>query len=257
MMTDAKINAGINANERIDDLCRDNLRLIQNTDVFCFGMDAVLLSTFAKAGKNQKVLDMGTGNGVIPILMQAKNPGSMYTGLEIQDISYDLAVRNVELNSLSDKVNIVKGDIKEAINLYDEIKSVIKEDEELINLSKNRLNKDCYQDENLNLLTMDIAYFIENFNEEKKQEMIKVDKCWYVGANMEGVDYFDEFVKNGYWENGYENKYLDKVKSMQVGDKIVIKSAYTQKRDLPFDVNNKSVAVMKLKAKGTIIEIIC
>ena len=104
MMTDAKINAGINANERIDDLCRDNLRLIQNTDVFCFGMDAVLLSTFAKAGKNQKVLDMGTGNGVIPILMQAKNPGSMYTGLEIQDISYDLAVRNVELNSLSDKV---------------------------------------------------------------------------------------------------------------------------------------------------------
>ena len=114
MMTDVKINAGINANERIDDLCRDNLRLIQNTDVFCFGMDAVLLSTFAKAGKNQKVLDMGTGNGVIPILMQAKNPGSMYTGLEIQDIGYDLAVRNVELNSLSDKVNIVKGDIKEA-----------------------------------------------------------------------------------------------------------------------------------------------
>ncbi len=117
MMTDVKINAGINANERIDDLCRDNLRLIQNTDVFCFGMDAVLLSTFAKAGKNQKVLDMGTGNGVIPILMQAKNPGSMYTGLEIQDISYDLAVRNVELNSLSDKVNIVKGDIKEASHI--------------------------------------------------------------------------------------------------------------------------------------------
>lgn len=114
MMTDVKTNAGINANERIDDLCRDNLRLIQNTDVFCFGMDAVLLSTFAKAGKNQKVLDMGTGNGVIPILMQAKNPGSVYTGLEIQDISYDLAVRNVELNNLSDKVNIVKGDIKEA-----------------------------------------------------------------------------------------------------------------------------------------------
>ena len=87
MMTDAKINAGINANERIDDLCRDNLRLIQNTDVFCFGMDAVLLSTFAKARKNQKVLDMGTGNGVIPILMQAKNPGSMYTGLALSGLT--------------------------------------------------------------------------------------------------------------------------------------------------------------------------
>lgn len=144
--------------------------------------------------------------------------------------------------------------IKLVADIYNEIKSVIREDEELINLSKNRLNEDCYPDENLNLLTMDIAYFIEKFNEEKKQEMIKVDKCWYVGANMDGVDYFDEFVKNGYWENGYENKYLDKVKSMQVGDKIVIKSAYTQKRDLPFDVNNKFVAVMELKAKGTIIE---
>ena len=60
MMTDVKINA----NERIDDLCRDNLKLIQNTEVFCFGMDAVLLSTFASARKTDKVLDLGTGNGV-------------------------------------------------------------------------------------------------------------------------------------------------------------------------------------------------
>lgn len=149
---------------------------------------------------------------------------------------------------------LIKGrdeNIKFTIDLYDEMKSVIKEDEELINLSKRRLNKDCYQDENLNLLTMDIAYFIEHF---EKNKMIKVDKCWYVGANMDGVDYFDEFIKNGYWENGYEDKYIDKVKSMHVGDKIVIKSAYTQKNNLPFDVNNKFVAVMELKAKGTIIE---
>ena len=126
MMTDVKINAEacinaeykINANERIDDLCRDNLKLIQNTDVFCFGMDAVLLSTFAKAGKNDKVLDLGTGNGIIPILMQAKNPGGMYTGLEIQDISFNLAARNVSLNNLSDHVNMVQGDIKEASRIF-------------------------------------------------------------------------------------------------------------------------------------------
>ena len=187
---------------------------------------------------------------------QTFNIISLYLFLRYPDkyYIYRYSIFKLCAEKLKYSKKVKKGDIKEAINLYDEIKSVIKEDEELINLSKNRLNKDCYQDENLNLLTMDIAYFIENFNEEKKQEMIKVDKCWYVGANMEGVDYFDEFVKNGYWENGYENKYLDKVKSMQVGDKIVIKSAYTQKRDLPFDVNNKSVAVMKLKAKGTIIE---
>ena len=122
MMTDVKINAEykINANERIDDLCRDNLKLIQNTDVFCFGMDAVLLSTFAKAGKNDKVLDLGTGNGIIPILMQAKNPGGMYTGLEIQDISFNLAARNVSLNNLSDHVNMVQGDIKEASTIFGE-----------------------------------------------------------------------------------------------------------------------------------------
>lgn len=112
MMTD------INVNERIDDLCRDGLRLIQNTDVFCFGMDAVLLSTFAAAARNDKVLDLGTGNGVIPILMQAKNPGGMYTGLEIQDISYNLAVRNVHINNLQDHVSMVQGDIKEASRIF-------------------------------------------------------------------------------------------------------------------------------------------
>lgn len=126
MMTEVKMNTEsgineeykINANERVDDLCRDNLKLIQNTDVFCFGMDAVLLSTFAAAGKNDKVLDLGTGNGVIPILMQAKNPGGMYTGLEIQDISFNLAVRNVNMNNLSDHVNMVQGDIKEASRIF-------------------------------------------------------------------------------------------------------------------------------------------
>ena len=107
-------------NERIDDLMRDGLKLIQNTDIFCFGMDAVLLSTYAKAGKNDRVLDLGTGNGIIPVLMQSKNPGSTYTALEIQENSADLAIRNVELNNLSDRISVVKGDIKEASRLFGE-----------------------------------------------------------------------------------------------------------------------------------------
>ena len=70
-----------NDNERIDDLQRNGYRIIQNKDCFCFGMDAVLLSSFAKAQKNEQVLDLGTGNGVIPILMQAKNPDAAgFTG---------------------------------------------------------------------------------------------------------------------------------------------------------------------------------
>lgn len=107
-------------NERIDDLMRDGLKLIQNTDIFCFGMDAVLLSTYAKAGKNDRVLDLGTGNGIIPVLMQSKNPGSTYTALEIQENSADLAIRNVELNNLSDRISVVKGDIKEASTIFGE-----------------------------------------------------------------------------------------------------------------------------------------
>lgn len=117
MMTDMNI---IHENERLDDLCRDGLMLIQRPDIFCFGMDAVLLSTFAKAGKGQRVLDMGTGNGVIPILMQAKNKETTYVGLEIQEISADLAIRNVEYNKLKDKIEIVRGDIKEASGIVGE-----------------------------------------------------------------------------------------------------------------------------------------
>lgn len=106
--------------ERIDDLCRDNLKLIQKPDIFCFGTDAVLLSTFAQAQKGNRVLDLGTGNAVIPILMQAKNPGSIYTGLEIQGESAELAARNVALNSLEEKITIIKGDIKEASKIVGE-----------------------------------------------------------------------------------------------------------------------------------------
>lgn len=107
-------------NERIDDLMRDGLKLIQNTDIFCFGMDAVLLSTYARAGKKDRVLDMGTGNGIIPVLMQSKNPSSTYSALEIQEGSAQLARRNVELNHLEDRISVVKGDIKEASTIFGE-----------------------------------------------------------------------------------------------------------------------------------------
>ena len=110
----------IEADERLDDLCKDGLMLIQKPDIFCFGMDAVLLSSYATANKGDKVLDLCTGNGVIPILMQAKNEQTTYAGIEIQDISSNLAVRNVAINNLNDKIEIVKGDIKEAAQIFGE-----------------------------------------------------------------------------------------------------------------------------------------
>ena len=105
-------------NERIDDLERNNLKIIQDTKRFCFGMDAVLLTGFVKLKANADVLDMGTGTGIIPILLSAKTEAKSFTALEIQEDSADMARRSVELNDLTDKIKIVKGDIKEASVLF-------------------------------------------------------------------------------------------------------------------------------------------
>lgn len=105
--------------ERIDDLQRDGLRIIQNSEKFCFGIDAVLLSDFADSKRGEKVLDIGTGTGIIPILMSAKTKGEHFTGLEIQDESAEMAVRSVKLNNLSEKIDIVNGDIKDALSLFE------------------------------------------------------------------------------------------------------------------------------------------
>lgn len=108
----------LKSGERIDELQRNGYRIIQNPARFCFGMDAVLLSSFAKARTGELVLDMGTGNGVIPLLMAAKTEGKKFYGLEIQEESADLARRSVELNELEQKIEIVTGDIKEAVNIF-------------------------------------------------------------------------------------------------------------------------------------------
>lgn len=105
-------------NERIDDLQRNNYKIIQDPDRFCFGMDAVLLSGFARAKEGEKVLDLGTGTGIIPILMSAKTKAGHMTGLEIQPDSADMAARSVKLNGLEEKIEIVNGDIKEAVSLF-------------------------------------------------------------------------------------------------------------------------------------------
>lgn len=105
-------------NERIDDLQRNNYRIIQDPERFCFGMDAVLLSGFAKAKEGDHVIDLGTGTGIIPILMEAKTKASNLVGLEIQPESADMAQRSVELNYLEKKIRIVTGDIREASSIF-------------------------------------------------------------------------------------------------------------------------------------------
>lgn len=104
--------------ERLDDLQLSGYYIIQNPERFCFGIDAVMLTDFAKVKPGEQVLDLGTGTGVIPILLSAKTRGKHFTGLEIQPESADMARRSVAYNRLEENVEIITGDIREAATLF-------------------------------------------------------------------------------------------------------------------------------------------
>lgn len=100
-------------NERIDDLEYKGLKIIQRIDGFCFGIDAVLLSDFAKEMKNgAKVVDLGTGTAILPILLSGKTKLSKIIGVEIQEEIAEMAKRSVELNDLDEKIEILNANIK-------------------------------------------------------------------------------------------------------------------------------------------------
>lgn len=108
----------IRPGERIDDLQRNGYRIIQNPERFCFGMDAVLLAGFADGARGERLLDIGTGTGILPLLMEARTKIPRLWGLEIQPESADMAGRSVKLNGLEEKIEIVTGDIREAGSLF-------------------------------------------------------------------------------------------------------------------------------------------
>lgn len=111
--------------ERIDDLQYENLKIIQNTDKFCFGMDSVLLSEFARDMKNNKtIIDLGTGTGILPILLSKKVQASKIVGVEIQKDMANMANRSVELNNLQDIIEIKNEDIS-LLNLDDNFDYVV------------------------------------------------------------------------------------------------------------------------------------
>jgi tRNA1Val (adenine37-N6)-methyltransferase len=120
----------IKPSERVDDLQRNGLKIIQDPTRFCFGMDAVLLAGFAAGADpvkgistsdsmhGKKLCDLGTGTGILPLLLSARTKADELIGLEIQKDSADMAQRSVLLNDLSPRVRIIQGDIKEAGTIF-------------------------------------------------------------------------------------------------------------------------------------------
>lgn len=102
--------------EVIDDLQRNGLRIIQSGDAFKFGIDAVLLSHFVKARKKAVIYDLGTGTGIIPILLSAITPAEKIIGVEIQEDMAEMAQRSVTMNNLQDKIKIIRMDIRDSVS---------------------------------------------------------------------------------------------------------------------------------------------
>lgn len=118
----------VKEHERVDDLQINNLKVIQNPKGFCFGIDAVLLANFVALKKNAKVVDLGTGTGIIPILIAGKSQTSHVTALEIQEEVADMAQRSVKLNGMEDRIKVLNMDLKDAekfldVNGYDVVTS--------------------------------------------------------------------------------------------------------------------------------------
>ncbi|MBR3614451.1 MAG: tRNA1(Val) (adenine(37)-N6)-methyltransferase [Clostridia bacterium] len=107
-------------NERIDDLEYKGLKIIQNREGFCFGVDSVLLSDYAKKiKKNAKVIDIGTGTGIISLLLCKKTELSKIYGIEVQEDVAEMASRSAKLNNLQDKFEIINTNIKDILNFLE------------------------------------------------------------------------------------------------------------------------------------------
>ena len=100
--------------ERLDDLQRGGLRILQRPDAFRFGTDAVLLAAFAAPLGRARVVDLGTGTGILPLLMAARSPAATFAAIEIQPDMADMAARSVALNGLSQRIAVHPGDLRDA-----------------------------------------------------------------------------------------------------------------------------------------------
>ena len=174
-------------NERIDDLEYKDLKIIQNEKGFCFGIDSVLISDFARDIKSNSIgVDLGTGTGIIGILLAAKTNLKKIIGLEVQKEVADMAKRSVELNNLQDKIEIINLNIKDIL-----------EDKEV----KNRISKNIMKDNNTNVNSVDCLPretfdFVVTNPPYKKLETGKTNEseCKYISRH-EVTASLEDFIK--------------------------------------------------------------
>ena len=180
-------------NERIDDLEYNNLKIIQNDEGFCFGIDSVLISDFAKKIKNDSTgVDLGTGTGIISILLAAKTNLKKIIGIEIQKDVADMAKRSVELNRLENKIEIINMDLKDILNLKDKEKKLDEQKLDALKPNEKKLSDNNRKYIFDNDLTRECADFIVTNPPYKKLETGKVSRSEYkyisrheVTANLE------------------------------------------------------------------------
>ncbi len=111
--------------ETIEDLQYKGLKIIQNKACFCFGMDAVLLSGYARVKRGDRVLDLCTGSGIVPVLLSGQNKAKEIVGIELLEYVADMGARSAALNGLEERVTIIQGDIKQVHKLVEGVFDVV------------------------------------------------------------------------------------------------------------------------------------
>lgn len=146
------------------------------------------------------------------------------------------------LTKASDLFNVL-----ENVNLFN-ISSII----EFLSIEEKIRNDEVFDKVNNELKNGSLSAGLTTYGLFLKSRIIDNMVAWFVGSIIDDVDEYDRFIAEGIWEHGFDNKLLDQVKSIKVGDLIAIKSSYTKKNDLPFNNNDKFVSVMKIRAIGTV-----
>lgn len=117
---DKELEKFVKDGEKLEDLLRGKLKIIQKEEGYRFSVDPLLLADFVENGKEDKIIDIGTGSAVIPLILAEKSPSSAITGIEIQDDMVDMAKRTIKLNNLAKRIKIKHIDLK---NIKDEFKA--------------------------------------------------------------------------------------------------------------------------------------